>query len=115
MNKVDNKAMLNKALRNTEKTIIITDKRIVKSLKVLDNIVIKASDRNRCKSILKSKSYNSAFMGFLGFAPMVSGMGNISFLQAMGVISSTGLHETLVIFADYNIKFKNDEIILTRI
>ncbi|MEG1132313.1 MAG: hypothetical protein RSD77_08335, partial [Romboutsia sp.] len=61
------------------------------------------------------KSDDSAFMGVIGFAPMVSGMGNISFMQAMGVISSAGLHETLIIFADYNINFKNDAIILTKI
>ena len=54
-------------------------------------------------------------MGSLGFAPMIAGMANISFLQGMGVISSVGLHESLVIFANYNIKFKNDTIILTKI
>jgi hypothetical protein len=115
MNKIDSKAKLDEALKNREQKIIISDKRIVKALKVLDKVIIKDSDRNRCKSTLRSKSYDSAFMGFLGFAPMVSGIANISFLQAMGVISSTGLHETLVIFADYNINFKNDEIILTKI
>lgn len=115
MDKVNNKAMLSKALDNQEKTIIIDDKKIIKGLKVLDNVVIKNSDRNRCKYSLKSKSYDSAFLGFIVFAPMISDMGNITFMEAMGVISSVGLHETLVIFADYNIKLKNDEIILTKI
>ncbi|MEG2788579.1 MAG: hypothetical protein RR942_12265 [Romboutsia sp.] len=115
MIEVNSKILFDKALKTREKKIVVTDKRIVKGLKILDKVVIKESDRNRCKYTLRSKSDDSAFMGVIGFAPMVSGMGNISFMQAMGVISSAGLHETLIIFADYNINFKNDAIILTKI
>ncbi|WP_373599761.1 hypothetical protein [Paraclostridium bifermentans] len=114
MNKVASRSELYTALKNRDLKIIITDKRIIKGLKVLDNVVIKDSDRNRCKYALRNKSADSAFLGFVGFAPMISDMGNISFFQAMGVISTTGLHETLIIFSDYNIKYKNDEIILTK-
>ncbi|CEP83118.1 hypothetical protein [Paraclostridium sordellii] len=114
MVKVDSKALLESSLKNRDKKIIITEKRIVKGLKVLDKVSIKDSDRNRCKYSLRSKSADAAFLGFIGFAPMVSDMGNISFMQAMGVISSVGLNETLVIFADYNIIYKDDEIILTK-
>ncbi|KKY00940.1 MULTISPECIES: hypothetical protein [Paraclostridium] len=115
MHTVDTKSQLDLALKNRENKITITDKRIVKGLKVLDNVNIKDSDRNRCKYSLRNKSADSAFMGSIGFAPMIAGMANISFLQGMGVISSVGLHETLVIFADYNIKFKNDTIVLNKI
>lgn len=115
MHTADTKVELDLALKNRENKITVTDKRIVKGLKVLDNVNIKYSDRNRCKYSLRNKSADSAFMGSIGFAPMIAGMANISFLQGMGVISSIGLHETLVIFADYNINFKNDTIILTKI
>ncbi|MEN2257573.1 hypothetical protein AAIB48_07290 [Paraclostridium benzoelyticum] len=115
MHTVDTKSQLDLALKNRENKITITEKRIVKGLKVLDNVNIKDSDRNRCKYSLRNKSADSAFMGSIGFAPMIAGMANISFLQGMGVISSVGLHETLVIFADYNIKFKNDTIVLNKI
>lgn len=115
MHTVDTKSQLDLALKNRENKITITDKRIIKGLKVLDNVNIKDSDRNRCKYSLRNKSADSAFMGSIGFAPMIAGMANISFLQGMGVISSVGLHETLVIFADYNIKFKNDTIVLNKI
>ncbi|MDV8116352.1 hypothetical protein R3379_45335 [Bacillus sp. BAU-SS-2023] len=115
MHIADTKVELDLALKNRENKITITDKRIVKGLRVLDNVNIKDSDRNRCKYSLRNKSADSAFMGSIGFAPMISGMANISFLQGMGVISSVGLHEALVIFADYNINFKNDTIILTKI
>jgi hypothetical protein len=111
----DTKVQLDLALKNRENKITITDKRITKGLKVLDNVNIKDSDRNRCKYSLRNKSTDSAFMSTIGFAPMFAGMANISFFQGAGVISSVGLHEALVIFADYNIKFKNDTIILTKI
>lgn len=111
----DTKVQLDLALKNREDKITITDKRIIKGLKVLDNVNIKDSDRNRCKYSLRNKSADSAFLGSIGFAPMFAGMANISFFQGMGIISSVGLHEALVIFADYNIKFKNDTIILTKI
>ncbi|WP_250675454.1 hypothetical protein LZ906_009920 [Paraclostridium ghonii] len=111
----DTKAKLDFALKNRENKITITDKRIVKGLKVLHNANIKDSDRNRCKYSLRSKSADSAFMGSVGFAPMLAGIANISFFEGMGVISSVGLHQALVILADYNVAFKNDTIILTNL
>lgn len=53
MYKVNSKIELETALKNKEKHIIINDKRINKSLKPINNIVISNSNRNRCKYTLE--------------------------------------------------------------
>ena len=115
MYKASTRADLEVALKNKESKIIVSDKKIVKTLQPLHNVVIKTSDRNRCKYTLEKSYDGSAFLGSFGFAPVVSEIGKVSFFSAMGIISSIGLHQILIIFSEYNIKFKNNEILLSRI
>jgi len=115
MYKASIRAELEFGLKNKENKIIVTDKKIVKTLQPLHNVVIGTSNRNRCKYTLEKSYDGSAFLGSFGFAPLVSEIGNVSFFSAMGIISSVGLHQILIIFDEYNIKFENNEILLNRI
>jgi len=115
MYKASTRAELEVALKNKENKVIVTDKKIVKTLQPLHNVVIGTSNRNRCKYTLEKSYDGSAFLGSFGFAPLVSEIGNVSFFSAMGIISSVGLHQILIIFDEYNIKFENNEILLNRI
>lgn len=103
------------AIKNREKHIVISNNKMISSLKPLDGLILDIKDINRCKYTLEKDYDGSAFLGFLGFAPMISEFGNISFFQAMGIISSVGLHEILVIFIEYRISFKNNKIVLAKI
>jgi transcriptional regulatory protein LevR len=115
MYKANSKSELETALKNKKSHIIINDERIIKTLKLLDNIVISVSNRNRCKHTLKKSLDGAAFLSSIGFAPMISELAGVNFLSAMGIISSVGLHEILTIFSEYSIKYKVGEIILSRI
>lgn len=115
MSIVDSRDNLSLALKSKQNKIVINDKKIVKNLKLLNNIDIKTSDRNRCKYTIKNKIADSAFLGSIGFAPMISGIANISFLQGIGIISSIGLNEILIIFSYYSIYYEKETIILNKI
>ncbi|MGX4599930.1 hypothetical protein [Faecalimicrobium sp. JNUCC 81] len=115
MYKINNKSELQTALKNKKSHIIINDEKIIKTLKPLNNIVISDSNRNRCKYTLEKSLDGAAFLSSIGFAPMISELSGVNFLSAMGIISSIGLHETLTIFSEYSIKYKVNEIILSRI
>lgn len=115
MYNVKTKAELEAALKNNEPNIFIFDEKIVKSFKPLDNVNISSAFRNRCKYTLEKSYDGSAFLGSFGFAPMISEVGDISFFSAMSMISSVGLHQILIIFSHYNIKFKDNGILLSKI
>ena len=68
------------ALKNKESKIIVSDKKIVKTLQPIYNVVIETSNRNRCKYTLEKSYDGSAFLGSFGFAPLVSEIGKVSFL-----------------------------------
>ena len=105
------------ALNDNENKIVVSNFKIVNSLKLLNNINITHAQRNRCKYTLENNIDDSAFLGFIGFAPIISEIGNVSFLNSMGIISSVGLHQILIILSHYTIKYddKNNNIILTKI
>lgn len=112
---VNSKVELEIALKNKEKYIVINDERINKTLKPLNNIVISDSNRNRCKYTLKNSLDSAAFLSSIGFAPMISELVDVNFLSAMGIISIIGLHEILAIVSEYNIKYKDNKVILYKI
>lgn len=115
MIEVNNKNELSVAIKDKETIITIVNNKIVKSMLPLNNLTLDKKDINRCKYTLE-KSYDStAFLGFIGFAPLICEICDVSFLEAMGIISSVGLHEILVILTYYKIDFENNKIILSHI
>lgn len=115
MYNVKTKTELEVALKNKEASILISDEKIIKSFRPLDNVEITSAFRNRCKYTLEKSYDGSAFLGSFGFAPMITEVGDISFFNAMSIISSVGLHQILIIFSYYNIKFKDNGILLSKI
>ncbi len=110
---VDNKESLISSLKNNDDKIIIINERIINKLKLLDDININKSDLNRCKYILNKQIDSVAFLGSFGFAPMISDICNISFVNALSLISTVGLSEILTILTKYKVKYKNEKIILS--
>lgn len=115
MYSVKTKAELEFALKNKESNIFISEGKIVKSFKHLDNVNISSTFRNRCKYTLEKSYDSSAFLGSFGFAPMITEVSNISFFNSISMISSVGLHQILIIFSCYNIKVKDSGILLSKI
>ncbi|MGL5314763.1 MAG: hypothetical protein ACRC92_16040 [Peptostreptococcaceae bacterium] len=115
MYEVINKNELELALKNKENDIVILNEKIIDTLKPLCNVSIPIEDRNRCKFTLEKSYDGSAFMGVFGFAPIVADIGKVSFFKGVSIISAVGLHQILVIIAEYNIKLANNELILNKI
>ncbi len=111
--KANTKEELTLSLKNNDETIIINDDKIINKLKLLANINIKQSDKNRCNYTLNNQIDSIAFLGVFGFTPMISDICNISIVNSIGLISTIGLSEILTILSKYNIKYKDKKIILS--